>query len=88
MSEPDNLRHYAHVIDGKVVNVSVWDGIEQYDPGEGVTMVPLPYTEEADEETGEMVRRYTGGIGWTYNAKATKNKFVDNRPQEDPDGLD
>jgi hypothetical protein len=23
------------------------------------------------------------GIGWTYNPKATVNKFVDNRPKDD-----
>ena len=74
--------HYAVVADGKVVNVIVWDGVQPFDPGAGVTLVPLPFVEE------DGVRRYTGGIGWTYNPKATKNKFVDNRPQEDPDGLD
>lgn len=78
MSEPDNLAHYAHVIDGKVVNVSVWDGVTAYDLGERVTMVPLPFTEDTDEETGETVRRYTGGIGWDY----VDGEFVDNRPVE------
>ena len=82
--EPD-LSDYAVVDDATalVVNVIVWDGVQPFDPGEGVTLVPLPFEEDEDG-----VRRYTGGIGWTYNPKATKNKFIDNRPQEDPDGLD
>lgn len=62
---------YAHVIDGKVVNTSVWDGTTPYTPGEGVTMVPLPtYTDD------EGVERHTGGIGWDY----VDGEFVDNRP--------
>ena len=75
--EPDNLYHYAHVdADGQVVNVSVWDGIQPYDPGDGVEMVPLPYTTDED---GSI--RYTGGIGWEY----VDGEFVDNRPIEDLD---
>ena len=72
---------YAVVADGKVVNVVVWDGVQPYDPGEGLELVALPYEEDEDG-----VRRYQGGIGWDYNPKATKHKFIDNRPQEDPDG--
>lgn len=73
MTELDNLRGYAHVVDGKVVNVSVWDGVQPYDPGDGVEMVPLPYTTDDD---GTI--RYTGGIGWDY----VDGEFVDNRPVE------
>ena len=74
--EPDNLAHYAHVDDtGLVVNVSVWDGIQPYTPPEGIAMVALPY--ETDDDG---VRRYTGGIGWTYR----DGEFVDERPVEDP----
>ena len=79
--EPDNLYHHAHVVDGVVVNVSVWDGIQPYDPGDGVEMVPLPYTDEVDEDTGETVRRYQGGIGWTFR----DGEFVDERPVEEFD---
>lgn len=78
MNEPENLRGYAHVVDGLVVNVSAWDGVQEYDPGDGVEMVPLPYTDEEDEE-GETVRRYIGGIDWTYR----DGEFVDERPVED-----
>ena len=70
---------YAVVAGGKVVNVVVWDGVQPYDPGEGVMLVPLPYTEETDDETGETVRRYTGGIGWTLR----DGEFVDERPVEE-----
>ena len=76
MSEPENLYGYAHIKDGLVVNVSVWDGVQPYDPGEGVTLVPLPFTEDEDG-----TRRYQGGIGWDY----TDGEFVDNRPPVDED---
>ena len=56
----------------KVVNVIVWDGETAYDPGEGLELVSL--------------EGIAGGIGWDYNPKATKHKFIDNRPQEDPLG--
>ena len=73
MSEPTG---YAHVQDGVVVNVSLWDGVTDYTPPEGVTMVPLPFT--VDDE-GE--RRYQGGIGWDY----IDGEFVDNRPEPEDD---
>jgi hypothetical protein len=65
----------------KVVNVVVWDGVQPYDPGEGLTIVPLPF------EDVDGARQYVGGIGWDYNPKGTKYKFVDNRPKEDFDEL-
>lgn len=64
---------YAHVVDGTVVNVSVWDGDTEYDPGDLVTFIPLPYTED---ESG--TRRYSAGIGWDF----VDGNFVDNRPVE------
>lgn len=30
--EPDNLKHYAIVVDGRVVNTVVWDGVSEYEP--------------------------------------------------------
>ena len=79
--------HYAVVDDATslVVNVILWDETSTYEPGDGMTLVPLTYT---DDENGNPV--YSGGIGWTYNPKATKNKFVDTRPtEEEPtDGAD
>ena len=72
----DDVRGYAHVVDGLVVNVSLWDGVTEYQPGEGVEMVPLPYTEDEDG-----TRRYTAGIGWTFR----DGQFVDERPEPEPD---
>jgi hypothetical protein len=57
---------YAHVKNGIVVNVSVWDGIEPYIPPNGETMVPI----------GEKVEPGMPGIGWDY----IDGTFVDNRP--------
>ena len=73
--EPD-LTDYAVVDDATslVVNVIVWDGVQPYDPGEGVTLVPLTFEEDEDG-----VRRYTGGIGWTLR----DGVFVDERPVEE-----
>ena len=83
--EYPDLYDYALVnTEGVVVNVVLWNGEDTgWAPPEGWILVPLPYATDQDG-----VRRYTGGIGWTYNPKATVHKFVDNRPQEDPDGLD
>jgi hypothetical protein len=79
MSIQPEVTGYAVIDDGTslVVNVIVWDGVQPYTPPEGNTLVPLPYEDE------DGVRRYQGGIGWSYNPKATKNKFVDNRPTEE-----
>lgn len=74
MGRKENLRHYAHVVNNVVVNISVWDGIQPYTPAPGVEMVPLPFTED---ETG--TRRYVGGIGWDY----LDGEFIDNRPAAD-----
>jgi len=35
---PD-MNKYAHIEDGVVTNVSLWDGVSEFDPGEGVTLV-------------------------------------------------
>lgn len=73
--------HYAHVVDGIVINVSIWDGVTVVPRPDNVTIVPLPYVDKTDEDTGETVRRYTGGIGWDY----VDGQFVDNRPVEEFD---
>jgi hypothetical protein len=49
--EPDNLKTMAHIVDGKVVNVSVWDGQSDWTPAEQVVEIP--------DGT-------TAGIGWDY----------------------
>jgi hypothetical protein len=60
IEQPDNLKAYAHIIGGKVVNVSVWNGIAQYNP---------------DEELVEIPAGVTAGIDWDYsNGKFTDNR--------------
>ena len=67
---------YAVVIDGLVDNVVVWDGVVDWDPGEGAVLVKLDPSERV-------------GIGWTYKPKATKNKWVaPPEPEEPTDGAD
>jgi hypothetical protein len=51
INEPNNLKTYAHIVDGKVVNVSVWDGETPYTP---------------DEELVEIPEGTTAGIDWDY----------------------
>jgi len=45
------MRTYAHIVDGKVVNVSVWDGEAPYTPVEQLIEIP---------------EGVTAGIGWDY----------------------
>jgi len=60
IDEPDNLKTYAHIVDGKVVNVSVWDGIAPYTP---------------DAELVEIPQGTTAGIDWDYtNGKFVDNR--------------
>ena len=49
--EPDNLKTYAHIVDGKVVNVSLWDGETDWAPAEEVVEIP---------------EGVTAGIDWDY----------------------
>lgn len=51
IEEPENLKTYAHIIDNKVVNVSVWNGLAPYTPEQ--TLVEIPEGSFA-------------GIGWDY----------------------
>jgi hypothetical protein len=62
---------YAHVSNGIVVNVSVWDGADQYTPADGETLVLL----------GDGVEPGMPGIGWDYDGTT----FTDNRPDPDND---
>jgi hypothetical protein len=62
---------YAHVRDGQVVNVSVWDGAAPYEPADGATLVLL----------GDDVEPGMPGIGWDYDGTT----FTDNRPTPDDD---
>jgi hypothetical protein len=59
IQEPENLKIYAHIVDNKVVNVSVWNGIAPYTPDE--TLVEIPEGSFA-------------GIGWDYIDKNFEDK--------------
>jgi hypothetical protein len=60
IEQPDNLKNYAHIVQGKVVNVSVWDGVATFNP---------------DEELVEIPEGTTAGIDWDYsNGKFTDNR--------------
>jgi hypothetical protein len=48
IDEPDNLKTYAHIVDGKVVNVSVWDGVTAWEPSEEVVEIPEGVTAGID----------------------------------------
>ena len=66
--EPDNLKHYAIVVDGVVVNTVVWDGVTEYNPG-GL-LVDLT---GLDPEPG---------IGWDYlDGKFVDNRPVVSYPE-------
>ena len=51
IEEPENLKSMAHIVDGKVVNVSLWDGLTQWEPVEEIVEIP---------------EGVTAGIGWDY----------------------
>ena len=64
IQEPDNLKAYAHIVDGIVVNVSAWDGVAPYEPTEELVEIP--------EGT-------SAGIGWDYiNGEFVDNRPVEN----------
>lgn len=51
LEQPKNPKLMAHIVDGKVVNVSVWDGQTSWTPAEQVVEIP---------------EGITAGIGWDY----------------------
>ena len=71
------MKKMAHIVDGKVVNVSNWDGQSEWNPIEEV--VEIPVVEIIDEVTGESLQYPAAGIGWDY----VDGVFVDNRPVEE-----
>ena len=45
------MKQMAHIADGKVVNVSLWDGVSEWHP---------------DEQVIEIPQDQVVGIGWDY----------------------
>jgi hypothetical protein len=54
IQEPENLKNMAHIVDGVVVNVSLWDGKTKWEPAEEIVEIP--------EGT-------IAGIGWDWDGK-------------------
>jgi len=67
------VKYMAHVVEGKVVNVSFWNGISEWSPIEEVIEIP---TREYQDAEGNNQIRPLAGIGWDY----IDGEFVDNRP--------
>jgi hypothetical protein len=60
IEEEANLKTYAHVVEGKVVNVSVWNSEALFSPNEELVEIP--------NDSG-------AGIGWDYkNGKFEDNR--------------
>ena len=55
IEEHENLKHYAIIIDGVVVNTVVWDGVSEYNP-EGLLLDLTNFDPEP-------------GIGWDWDGK-------------------
>jgi hypothetical protein len=67
IQKPENLKTMAHIVNGKVVNVSLWNGQSPYTPGEELVEIP--------EGT-------TAGIDWDYtNGKFVDNRPAPIIPQ-------
>lgn len=69
------MKYMAHIVEGKVVDVSLWDGLSEWEPGDDLVEIPL--IEFFDEETGETRTMPSAGIDWDY----IDGSFVDNRPR-------
>jgi hypothetical protein len=60
----NNQKTYAHILEGKVVNISLWESIPAI---------------ETDEELVEIPEGSTAGIDWDYvNGKFIDNRPVSN----------
>jgi hypothetical protein len=72
IEEPKNLKSFAHVLDGKVVNVSLWDGVTPFTP---------------DEELVEIPEGTNAGIDWDWDGvKFIDNRPVE-EPLSEPDTI-
>jgi hypothetical protein len=52
------MNRHAIVVGGVVENVIIWDGVAEWNPPDGATVIALNVDEACD-------------IGWTYDAKLT-----------------
>jgi hypothetical protein len=52
--------------DGVVVNVVLWDATSDFDAGDGMTLVSLPFKMATDDDGAEY-QQYFAGPGWTYD---------------------
>lgn len=60
IEEPENLKSYALVAQGKVVNVCLWNGESEWSPEGEVVLIP---------------EGSSAGIGWDYtNGKFVDNR--------------
>jgi hypothetical protein len=60
IQESKNLKTFAHIVEGRVVNVSLWDGETPYNPSQ--ELIEIPEGSHA-------------GIGWDYaNGDFTDNR--------------
>jgi len=64
----DNMKNYAHILDGKIVNVSIWDGETLF---------------ETAEELIEIPEGSTAGIGWDYKAGKFEDNRPVRHPLDD-----
>lgn len=70
------MKYLAHIVDGLVVNVSLWDGKKSFQTSEEV--VEIPVVEYFEEGIKKPFFRPVAGIGWNY----IDGEFIDNRPVE------
>jgi hypothetical protein len=64
------MKTYAHIVDGKVVNVSLWDGVTEWHPTEDVVEIP---------------EGIAAGIDWDYvDGEFVDNRPTDEQPEEQP----
>jgi hypothetical protein len=69
--ERQNFKQMAHIIDGKVVNISLWDGVTQWKPV---------------EEVIEISDNLPAGIGWDYvNGQFVNNNIIEETEVPDPE---
>tara|TARA_R110002020_G_scaffold340678_1_gene555514 strand:+ start:449 stop:721 length:273 start_codon:yes stop_codon:yes gene_type:complete len=59
------MNRYAHIKNGVVTNISNWDGVTPFDPGEGVTMILV-------DENARIGGTYDGGFHYVEPARTAE----------------